>query len=156
MVSVGEKAPEVTLRLTDTEHVNKDFNLKEAYGKGTTVLYFFPAAFTGVCTKSSCELRDSIKEFQELHAQLYGVSVDSPFVHKKFHNENNLTYPLLSDWNKKAISAFKIEDNNFANGLVGFSKRSIFAIKNNIIIYKWIADSPGNYPPFSELKEKLT
>ena len=156
MVIVGDQAPDISLRLTDAQEVNKDFSLNIAYTKGLTILYFFPAAFTGVCTKSSCELRDDIKDFENLDAQLYGISVDSPFVHKKFHMENNLNYPLLSDWNKNAIKAFKVEDNDFARGLEGFSKRSLFAIKDNKIVYKWVAESPGNYPPFSELKEILS
>ena len=47
--------------------------LKEAYEKGTTVLYFFPAAYTGVCTKSSCQIRDEIGDFQSVNAQIFGI-----------------------------------------------------------------------------------
>ena len=63
-----------------------------------------------------------------------------------------LTYPLLSDWNKEGIQAFQIEDNNFGRGLVGFAKRSLFVIKDKVITYKWVAENPGEYPPFSDLK----
>ncbi|MHA2031979.1 MAG: redoxin domain-containing protein [Candidatus Kariarchaeaceae archaeon] len=155
MINIGDRAPSVRLKINDSENVNLDFDLQTAYDKGITILYFFPAAFTGICTKSSCELRDTLSDFQELEVQLFGISVDSPFVLKKFHTENNLNYALLSDWNKNAIKAFDVVDDNFAGGLIGFAKRSLFAVKNEQIMFKWVAETPGNYPPFEELKVKL-
>ncbi len=155
MVEVGQDAPSVKVKLTDKEKINEDFELRTAYNKGSTVLYFFPAAFTGVCTQTSCALRDDIEEFSKLKTQIFGISVDMPFTHKKFITDNNLNYPVLSDWNKQAINAFKIKDENFAGGLTGVAKRALFLIKESKIIYKWVADSPGNYPPFDELKAKL-
>jgi len=155
MVEIGQNAPSVILKLTDEEKTNEKFELNNAYSKGTTVLYFFPAAYTGVCTKSSCELRNDIHEFAKLDAHIFGVSTDSPFTQKKFISDNELNYPLLSDWNKSAIKAFDIEDNDFAGGLVGVSKRSLFVIKEGKIAFKWVADSPGNYPPFDEMKKVL-
>jgi peroxiredoxin len=155
MINIGEKAPTANLKIVNSEVVNHEFELQTAYNNGTTLLYFFPAAFTGVCTKSSCELRDDLNEYQDMNVQIFGISVDSPFVLKKFHSENSLNYSLLSDWNKNAIKAFDIIDDDFAGGLKGFGKRSLFLIKDGELIFKWIADNPGNNPPFEELKAKL-
>ncbi|MHA2277396.1 MAG: redoxin domain-containing protein [Candidatus Kariarchaeaceae archaeon] len=73
MINIGDRAPSVRLKINDSENVNLDFDLQTAYDKGITILYFFPAAFTGICTKSSCELRDTLSDFQELEVQLFGI-----------------------------------------------------------------------------------
>ncbi|MHA2171230.1 MAG: redoxin domain-containing protein [Candidatus Kariarchaeaceae archaeon] len=155
MVNIGDMAPPVNMKFSSQDVVNQSFNLQEAYDRGTTILYFFPAAFTGVCTKSSCEIRDKLSDFTSINTQIYGVSTDMSFTLKKFIEENSLNYPVLSDWNKEAINAFGIVDNNFAGGLTGVSKRSLFLVKDGRIAYVWVAETPGNYPPFDEVKALL-
>ncbi|MHA2090397.1 MAG: redoxin domain-containing protein [Candidatus Kariarchaeaceae archaeon] len=155
MVNIGDMAPAVNMKFSSQDVVNQNFNLQEAYDRGTTILYFFPAAFTGVCTKSSCEIRDKLSDFTSINTQIYGVSTDMSFTLKKFIEENSLNYPILSDWNKEAISAFGIVDDNFAGGLTGVSKRSLFLVKDGRIAYEWVAETPGNYPPFDEVKALL-
>ncbi|RMG27351.1 MAG: peroxiredoxin [Methanobacteriota archaeon] len=155
MVEINDPAPSAKLWKTTSEGFDRDFDLKDAYADGITVLYFFPAAFTGVCTESNCQLRDDLGEFAELNAKLFGVSVDLPFSQQKFHELNNLNYPLLSDFNKTLIESFDIVDNDFAGFFKGVAKRSLFAVKDGKIIFKWVAESPGNYPPFDELKETI-
>ncbi len=154
MVAIGDPAPKAILWKTAPSGTEKQFDLGKSYETGVTVLYFFPAAFTGVCTESNCQLRDDFEEFETLNAKLFGVSVDLPFSQAKFMELNNLNYPLLSDFNKELITAFDIVDNDFV-GFKGVAKRSLFAIKDGKIIFKWVADSPGNFPPFEELKAKL-
>lgn len=154
MVNINDPAPSSVVWKTSESGFDKEFDLETAYKKGVTVLYFFPGAFTGVCTETNCQLRDDIAEFSKMDAQLFGISVDLPFSQKKFHELNNLNYPLLSDFNKELIESFGIVDNNFV-GFRGVAKRSLFAIKDGKIIFKWVAESPGNYPPFDELKEKI-
>jgi glutaredoxin-dependent peroxiredoxin len=84
-IKVGDKAPAFTL--ADTE--KKPRSLSEFSGK-KTVLAFYPGAFTGVCTKEMCTLRDSISSFNTMNAQVVGISVDSPFANKAFATQNNL------------------------------------------------------------------
>lgn len=154
MVTIGDIAPSVTGRLTYQDQINSEFQLKEAFNEGMTVLYFFPAAFTGVCTKSSCELRDDLTEFKELGTSIYGISADMPFSHKIFAEKNNINYPLISDWNREIIDAYGVRDDNFG-GLKGVPKRSLFLISDGKITFKWIAEHPGRYPPFDDLKQQL-
>ncbi len=154
MVEINDPAPTAKLWKTTSDGFDREFDLKDAYDEGITVLYFFPAAFTGVCTESNCQLRDDMDEFAALDAKLFGVSVDLPFSQQKFHELNNLNYPLLSDFNKVLIEGFGIVDNNFA-GFKGVAKRSLFGVKDGKVIYKWVAESPGNFPPFDELKETI-
>jgi len=156
MVDIGGFAPDADVKMTTENEINLDFSLKQAYEKNEiSVFYFFPAAFTGVCTSSSCQLRDDIKEFSDIGADIYGISTDMPFSQKIFIQQNEINYPLLSDWNKEMIIAFEVVDDKFAGYFRGVAKRSLFAIQNEKIIFKWIADNPGQYPPFDDLKDTL-
>src|ERR1700742_888842 len=93
----GTHAPHVTLVDTDRKAVNFP-----EHGH-VTVLAFFPAAFTSVCTKELCSFRDSIADYQTLHATVYGISVDSPFALAECKKQQNLSFPLLSDHKHEAI-----------------------------------------------------
>ena len=103
MVEIGDHAPVVKVRMTYQGEVNTEYNLADAYAKGKTLLYFFPAAFTGVCTASSCLLRDNLSFFEDLRVNIFGISTDMPFTHNVFAERNQINYPLLSDWNKELI-----------------------------------------------------
>jgi len=150
---VGDKAPDFTLY--DTE--KKPRSLKEFLGK-KTVLAFYPGAFTGVCTKEMCTFRDSLSRFNALNAQVVGISVDAPFANKAFTTQNNLQFPLLSDFNRTALKAYGIVHEGFS-GLNGYSasKRSVFVLdKDGIIRYAWISDNPGIEPNYDEVTKALS
>ena len=152
---LNEIAPIAKALIIDNENKIKEIKTQELYDKKeVTIFYFFPAAFTGVCTKSSCALNDDIKEFEKFECQIYGISVDLPFSLVSFMKKNNISYPLISDFNKEMIISFQIKDNSFYN-LNGVAKRSIFVIHNGKITYEWIAENPGIYPPFDDLKLHL-
>ena len=155
MVNIGEKIPFTNVRYQFEDKMNVKFEMAESFQHGRNLIYFFPAAFTGVCTASSCQLRNDIKEFEQLNANLFGISTDSPFVLREFAKSNELNYPLLSDWNREAIDSFGVRDDLFAGGLRGFAKRSLFLIEDGVIKFKWVAENPGNYPPFDEVIKML-
>ena len=151
-IAVGAKAPEFTLPDTD----KKERSLKEFLGK-KTVLAFFPGAFTGVCTKEMCQLRDSMANLNSMNAQIVGISVDSPFANKAFAEANKLTYPILSDYGRTVIQAYGIVFNDFA-GLKGYTAaaRSIFVLdKNGIVKYVHVTENPGVEPPYEEITKAL-
>ena len=87
---VGQPAPELTLINNERQPVT----LADIKGK-TTVLAFFPGAFTGGCQQEACTFRDALSEYNNLGAQVYGISVDSFFAQNAFVNENNLNFPFL-------------------------------------------------------------
>src|SRR2546421_12706975 len=97
-VDVGSKAPDFTL----TSHERQPVTLSEQRGR-PVVLAFFPAAFSSVCEKELCTFRDSIAQLNRAKAQVFGVSVDTFFALKAFHDQQRLTFPLLSDFNKHVI-----------------------------------------------------
>jgi glutaredoxin-dependent peroxiredoxin len=152
-VRVGDKAPDFTLVDGD----KKPRSLSEFLGK-KTVLAFFPGAFTGVCTKEMCTFRDSMSRFNEMSAQVVGISVDAPFSNKAFATQNSLQFPILSDYGRSAVKAYGIVLDNFA-GLTGYAaaKRSVFVLDNGgIIRYAWVSDNPGVEPNYDEISKTLS
>jgi peroxiredoxin len=152
-VKVGEKAPEFTLVDAD----RKGRTLSEFQGKNV-ILAFFPGAFTGVCTKEMCTLRDSMSRFNEFSANVVGISVDAPFANKAFATQNNLQFPLLSDQTRSVLKSYGIVHEGFA-GLEGYSaaKRSVFVLdKAGVIRYAWISDNPGVEPNYDEVTKVLS
>jgi peroxiredoxin len=151
-LKVGDMAPEFTLHDTD----KKERSLKELMGK-KTVLAFFPGAFTGVCTKEMCTLRDSLSSFNGLSAQVVGISVDSPITNKNFATQNNLTFPILSDFNRTVSKQYCGLVDNFA-GIKGYlaSNRSVFVLDGSgKVTYAWIGEHPGLEPPYEEINNAL-
>lgn len=147
-VKVGEKAPEFTL--VDT--ALKPRSLKEFLGK-TTVLVFYPAAFTGVCTKEMCAFRDNLSQLSSIGTQVVAISADTPFSNKAFAEQNSLTFPVLSDYNREAIKAFGIAFPDLA-GLKGLTvaKRSVFVLdKQGVVKYAWVSEDPKKEPDYAEV-----
>jgi len=148
-VDVGQKAPDVTLVGAD----RKPVQLSDVIAGKPAVLVFFPAAFSGVCTKEMCSFRDSAGKFNAVSSQVVGISVDAPFAQSAFAQANQIEYPLLSDFTRRAVKAFGIEDPAFAGGaLPGVAKRSVFVLdKNGVVRWKWIGESPSNEPNYDEV-----
>jgi peroxiredoxin len=151
-VEVGQKPPD--FHLYDQSKTMR--SLAEFAGK-KTVLAFFPGAFTGVCTKEMCTLRDSISALKDVGAQVVGISVNDPFANKGFTDVNKLQFPLLSDYTRETVKKYGVVQENFA-GMQGYNaaKRSIFILdKQGTVRYKWVSDDPGKEPNYEEIKKKL-
>lgn len=147
-VEVGQQAPDAVLVNSDKKQVK----ISDLRGK-TTVLAFFPAAFTGVCTKEMCRFRDDLGRLTEMQAQVIGISADTPFVQAEFARQNELKQPLWSDFNHQAMKAFGVYDSNFIGALDGIAKRSVFVLdKNGKVVYTWASDNPGVEPPYDEVE----
>jgi peroxiredoxin len=147
-VEIGKKAPDFKLYDTD----RKERSLAEFAGK-KVVLAFYPGAFTGVCTKELCNFRDSLSKFNNLNAQVIGISVDPPFSNKAFADQNKLSFPILSDFSRQTVKSFDAYHENFA-GLNGYTaaKRSVFILdKDGIVRYKWISEVPTVEPNYDEV-----
>ena len=145
---VGQKAPDFTL--VDT--ALKPRSLKDFQGK-TTVLAFYPAAFTGVCTKEMCAFRDSLSQLNSIGAQVVGISTDTPFSNKAFAEQNGLNFPLLSDYSRETIKAYGIAFPDLA-GLKGLTvaKRSVFVLdKQGTVKYAWVSEDPKKEPDYTEV-----
>jgi peroxiredoxin len=101
--AVGTKLPDFTLKLATKEGYTTDFKLSEHLGKGPLVFAFFPAAFTGVCTKEVCDLRDNFAALGSLHAQVFGFSTDKAPSNMAFIQKEGLPFSIVSDPNREVI-----------------------------------------------------
>ncbi len=150
-IKSGDKAPNFTLRASDKSEVSL-----ENYRGKNVVLLFFPLAFTGVCTTELCSMRDNIADYSNLDAEILAVSVDSLFVLEKFKAEQNLNFPLLSDFNKNVSRAYGSFYEDFVLDMKGVSKRSAFVIdKTGTVKYAEVLESAGDLPNFEAVKETL-
>ncbi|MGH7895107.1 MAG: thioredoxin-dependent thiol peroxidase [Candidatus Binatia bacterium] len=100
-IEAGKKAPAFTL--TDAD--GKKVSLADFAGKHV-VVYFYPKDDTPGCTKEACGFRDDWKTLQKLGAVVVGVSGDSEASHQKFRAKYKLPFPLLSDPDKKVMTAY--------------------------------------------------
>lgn len=101
-VQVGDEAPKFTLK----DDQGKDWNSTEYFKKGITVVYFYPADFTGGCTKQACSYRDDFSPLKDLGVNVVGISGDSVETHQKFKQHHGLNFALLADSEGKAAKAF--------------------------------------------------
>ncbi|WP_431214368.1 peroxiredoxin [Puia sp. P3] len=150
-IQIGQQAPGFTLYDSDKQKVN----LSDYKGKNVLLL-FFPAAFTSVCTQELCSTRDNIALYNKANAQVFGISVDMPFSLAKFKEEQKLNFPLLSDFNKEASTAYGCLYETFAVDLRGVSKRSAFVIdKDGIVRYAEVLGKASDLPDFTAIQKTL-
>jgi peroxiredoxin Q/BCP len=103
MLSVGDRAPDFELTAGDGSVVRlKDFRGKKV------VLYFYPQDDTSGCTKEACSFEENRSSLRRKGAVLLGVSANSVESHEKFASKYGLTFPLLSDPDKKVINRYGV------------------------------------------------
>ncbi|MGI0029541.1 MAG: redoxin domain-containing protein [Nitrososphaera sp.] len=149
---IGERAPEFELPDADM----KMHRLSDYRGK-KTILAFFPAAESPVCTAEMCALRDSLDQLRDLGADVIGISVDGPFANKFFIQNRHLNFPVLSDYKRDVIKRYGIVMKNLGP-LKDYdaAKRSVFILDSSgSVVYRWISDNPLVEPNYDEIKEAL-
>ena len=150
-IEIGQKAPNFTLHDSDKNKVT----LSELNGQNVLLL-FFPHAFTGVCTKELCGVRDNIAMYNNANARVLGISVDSVFTLNKFKEEQQYNFPLLSDFNKEVSGLYGSIYHDWILDMKGVSKRSAFVIdKEGTVQYAEVLDNAGEVPNFEKIQEVL-
>src|ERR1043166_9018907 len=99
-IPVGTKAPDFTLKSKQSSGL-VDVKLSNNFGKKNTVLLFFPAAFTSVCTQEMCEITAGLNGYSGLNADVIGISVDSPFSQQAWAQKEKIGITRASDLNKE-------------------------------------------------------
>jgi peroxiredoxin len=151
VIRVGQQAPEFSLYDSD----KKKISLSEYKGKNVLLL-FFPQAFTGTCTKELCSTRDAIGLYDQANAQVFGISVDSVFTLAKYKEDQNLNFPLLSDFNKETSAAYGCLYDSFVFDMKGVSKRSSFVLdKNGVVRYAEVLETATDLPDFNAIQKTL-
>jgi peroxiredoxin len=150
-IEAGQKAPDFSLYDSEKNKVS----LSDHKGKNVLLL-FFPQAFTSVCTKELCNVRDNIAQYNNVNALVFGISVDSIFTLAKFKDEQKLNFPLLSDFNKETSQAYGTLYDTFVFDMKGVSKRSAFVIdESGIVQYAEVLENAGDMPNFEAIEGAL-
>lgn len=151
-IKIGQLAP--SFKLYDSD--KKEVSLKDFEGKNLLIL-FFPQSFTGVCTTELCAIRDNLAVYNNLQSEVVAISVDSVFTLNRFKEDQQINFPLLSDFNKETSKAYGALYDEFVLGMKGVSKRAAFVVdKNGMIKYAEVLESAGDLPNFESIKTTLS
>jgi len=147
-IAAGEKVPDFAVRTEELEEFTQD----DLDGR-TTVLVFYPAAFSPVCTDQLQVYEEIVDELRAQGVEMYGVSCDGPFAQKAFREHLNITIPQLSDFEPKgamsrAFGAYVEE--------MGFSDRAIVIVgPDRTVLWSYAAASPGEIPGVNLIVDAL-
>lgn len=151
-VQPGDEAPNFTAKVTDGENVD-DFELEEVLGEGPVVLGFFPFAFTEVCENQMVDLKNRLEALEAEGAEVFGVSVDSPFALQRFHEDNGFGFSIISDYNREAVEAFGLTYDQLM-GLEEPAKRATVVLDaDGEVVWTWTTDDPGTKPDVQEIED---
>jgi glutaredoxin-dependent peroxiredoxin len=153
-IPVGSKAPDFTLKSKQASGL-VDVQLGKNFGKKNTVLLFFPAAFTSVCTQELCDITSGLNAYSGLNADVIGISIDTPFAQEAWAQKEKIGITLASDLNKEVIKKYNVVFPMLA-GVGDTAARAAFVIdKAGIVQYSEQTPSPKELPHFDQVKATL-
>jgi peroxiredoxin len=153
-IPVGSKAPDFSLKSKQVSGL-VDIKLSNNFGKKNTVLLFFPAAFTSVCTKEMCDITAGLNSYSGLNAEVVGISIDTPFSQEAWAQKEKIQITLASDLNKEVIKKYDVVFPMLV-GIGDTAARAAFVIdKNGVVQYSEQTPTPKDLPNFDRVKETL-
>jgi peroxiredoxin len=154
-IPVGTKAPDFSLKSKQASGL-VDVKLSNNFGKKNTVLLFFPAAFTSVCTTELCDISQGLTNFSSLNADVIAISIDTPFAQEAWAQKEKINLTLASDLNKEVTRKFDVLFPNLA-GIGDTAARAAFVIdKEGVVQYSEQTPTPKDLPNFDKVKETLS
>jgi peroxiredoxin len=153
-IPVGSKAPDFSLKSKNATGL-VDVKLSNNLGKKNTLLLFFPAAFTGVCTQEMCDISSGLNAYAGLNADVIAVSVDTPFAQEAWAQKEKISITLASDLNKDVTKQYQVLFPMLA-GVGDTSARAAFVIdKQGVVQYSEQTPTPKDLPNFEKIKATL-
>jgi peroxiredoxin len=151
-LNVGDAAPDFTLPCATKDSVSAEpVTLSHVVGRTNIILAFYPADWSGGCTKEMCMMRDNFSELSGLGATVYGISGDYVHSHREWAKYHNLQFALLSDHNHSVARAYQSY-----NEKTGMDVRTVYVIdRRGKIAYIDLAYRPGTPESFEHLKTAL-
>ena len=144
-LAVGDVAPDFRLPGTG----GREYSLFDYRGR-PVVLVFYPGDDTPVCTKQLNSYNDDLEQFNEMNAQVLGVSAQDVSSHDAFSSKHGFEFPLLSDTDKAVAGAYG------TLGPIGFPRRSIFILDaEGVVRYAHRAIAGLTFRPVNELIDEL-
>jgi peroxiredoxin len=151
-LKVGDTAPDFTLPYATRDSVARDsVTLSAIEGKRNVVLAFYPADWSGGCTKEVCTIRDNFSQLGGANADVIGLSGDYVFSHFEWAKHHNLPFRLASDHNHAVAKKYGSYNEQY-----GFNRRTVFVVdKAGKIAYIDMAYSPRDSVSFNKLQVAL-
>ncbi|HTK83329.1 MAG TPA: peroxiredoxin [Bacteroidota bacterium] len=152
-LAVGDPAPDFTLPYATKDSVaSDDLKLSSEIGKSVIVLAFYPADWSGGCTKEMCTMRDNIADLSHLNAEVLGISGDYEYSHHEWAKNLNLPVKLVSDHSHAVAKTY-----SSYNDARGYNKRTVYVIdKKGKIAYIDLSYSSRDMESFNKLKAALS
>jgi peroxiredoxin len=149
---VGDEAVDFTLPYATKDSLaSEGLKLSGLYGKGAVALAFYPADWSGGCTKEMCSFRDIFSQLQDLNAQIVAISGDYVYSHHQWAKHHDLPFMLVSDYGGKVAKQYESWSDEH-----GMCKRTVFVIDNQgKIAYRNLQYSVKEDKDFIALKEAL-
>ncbi|HET6272054.1 MAG TPA: redoxin domain-containing protein [Bacteroidota bacterium] len=149
---VGTSAPDFTLPYATKDTIDHTgLKLSEMIGKDIIILAFYPADWSGGCTKEMCTIRDNFAALSDLGAAVFGISGDYTYSHHEWAKHHNLQFALLGDHTHEVAKAY-----GSYNAHSGYNMRTIFVIdRKGIVVYVDMAYKAGTPESFEKLKSSL-
>jgi peroxiredoxin Q/BCP len=150
-LDVGHRAPDFSMpgiRMVDGRFEHSEYSLESRRGR-PVVLAFYPLDQSKVCTEQMCSYQDDFAGFEELGAEVWGISLQGVESHEDFARKNGLTFPLLADHRDGVGKAYGV-------ALGGMLRRSVFIIDGDgIIRWKHVAMIGFTYRRAAEIKDQI-
>ena len=151
-LKVGDIAPDFALPYATKDSVAEDsLKLSTLIGKKNIVLAFYPADWSGGCTKEMCTMRDNFSDLSKLNAEILPISGDYEYAHYHWAKEMNFPFKMVSDHLHKVAQMY----NSYHDGS-GWNKRTVFVIdKGGKIAYLDLSYKARDLNSFKNLQEAL-
>lgn len=149
---VGDPAPDFSLPYATRDSVARtDLKLSSLFGKGNVVLAFYPADWSGGCTREVCTFRDNFFALGDMNALVLGISGDYVYSHHEWAKHHELPFALVSDHKHEAARAYASY-----NEATGYNRRTIYVVdRAGKIAYIDPAYSTRDSVSFVKLREAL-
>lgn len=151
-LKVSDPALDFTLPYATKDSVaSENLKLSDLFGKRNIVLAFYPADWSGGCTKEVCTFRDNFAALSELNVEVLGISGDYEFSHHEWAKYHNLPFKLVADHKHEVAKTY-----NSYNEMYGWNKRTVYVIdKQGKIAYIDLKYSVRDMTSFDKLQEAL-
>jgi peroxiredoxin len=148
LIAPGTPVPDFVLKRED----GGDFTQDDLRG-GTTVLVFYPFAFSSVCTDQLQVYEEAVPELREAGATVYAVSTDATPAQTAFRETLGISIEQLSDFEPKGATARKL---GAYFEPAGMTNRALIIVgPDGVVAWSHLADSPGDLPGFNLIFDGL-
>ncbi|MBI1807254.1 MAG: peroxiredoxin [Ignavibacteria bacterium] len=151
-LKVGDEAPDFSLPYATKDSIGSyDLRLSSLFGKQSIILAFYPADWSGECTKEVCTLRDNFPDLSKLNAEILAVSGDYEYSHHEWAKHHNLPFKLIADHKHEVAKTY-----GSFNEAAGYNKRTVYVIdKQGKIAYIDLSYSVRDMNSFQKLQAAL-